>query len=91
MNNWVQRALGLVGQIPTTQGQFCIAAVVTLGTASRYLLSGILFAAWEPSVAWLAFMLSLWGVATTQFVAKRATDHTYVATKASAAKPGATP
>ena len=77
----MDRVLTLIGKIPTTQGQFCVAWALWLGTGSRYLASST----WSPSYEWLAALLLLSGVSTAHFISKRITDSTYVATKQGAA------
>ena len=76
----MDRFLAFVGKIPTTQGQAVISWMLWLSTGSRYLASS----SWVPSYEWLGALLLLSGVSTAQFVAKRTTDHAYVAAK----KPG---
>ena len=73
----IDRLLELIGKIPTTQAQFVVAAMLWLGTGGRYLTS----TTWVPAYEWLAALLLLTGVSTAQFVAKRTTDHAYVAAK----------
>jgi hypothetical protein len=73
----MDRFLAWVGAIPTTQGQAVISWTLWLSTGARYLTS----ATWSPSYEWLGALLLLSGVSTAQFVAKRTTDHTYVAAK----------
>lgn len=73
----MDRFLTLVGKIPTTQGQAVISWLLWVSTGGRYLTSST----WIPSYEWLGALLLLSGVSTAQFVAKRTTDHTYVATK----------
>jgi len=73
----MDRFLTWVGNIPTTQGQAVISWALWLSTGLRYLTA----ATWSPSYEWLGALLLLSGVSTAQFVAKRTTDHTYVAAK----------
>lgn len=73
----MDRFLELVGKIPTTQGQAVISWMLWLSTGTRYLASSN----WVPSYEWLGALLLLSGVSTAQFVAKRTTDHQYVAAK----------
>lgn len=73
----MDQIVAFIGKIPTTQGQFCIAWLLWLGTGVRYLTA----AKWEPSYEWLGALLLLSGVSTAHFIGKRVTDTTYVAAK----------
>lgn len=73
----MDRLLTLVGKIPTTQGTFCVAWLLWLGTGARYLTQNT----WVPSYEWLGALLLLSSVSTAHFISKRITDSNYVAAK----------
>lgn len=69
----------LWGRLPTTQARVTVTLGAVMATTIRYVWS---HTGWVPDTMWLGFLLAMSGVDAAQFLAKRTTDHVYVATKA---------
>lgn len=96
MNNVKEFIIDFVNRINTTSVVVLTGVGLMWTTALRYLLSdihienGVGFGKWEPSIEWLAAVLAFAGVATTQLLGKRSTDHEALRIKAGAKQPQVT-
>lgn len=61
-----------LAEMPNTQAQLAGALLLAFGTGARVIALG-----WEPSEAWLLFILGLGGIGTVGYLGKRMTDTDY--------------
>lgn len=73
----MDRLWDLWGRLPTTQVRISVTLGAVVATTVRYVLS----VTWTPSYEWLGFLVLMSGVDAAQWLAKRTTDHAYVAAK----------
>jgi len=73
----MDRLWALWGKLPTTQVRITVTLGAVVATTVKYVLSST----WVPSYEWLGFLVLMSGVDAAQWLAKRTTDHTYVAAK----------
>lgn len=65
----MDRLLGWLAKLPTTNARIAVTLILATGTAIRYWADG----SWEPAWDWLAFLAVMSGLDAAQFHSKRKT------------------
>jgi hypothetical protein len=68
----LSKLMDVLAKMPSTNARIAMTLVIALGTAIKYWASG----SWEPSVEWLAFMVTMAGIDALQYHGKRRTFKT---------------
>ncbi len=64
----MKKIVDFIGRLPTTNLRISSSIIMALGTWVKVLATG-----WEPTVAWLGFLVAWAGIDAAQFTAKRMT------------------